>query len=199
MSIRFGELRECLSCTDRVSICMHETTNYYNYRFIRNVPHSFDGCYVYGVGMIESEFDREPEPDMGKLEGPDSPARMGTKDFTFERCLEIRLSMNPYFETVGKDAAGREGSSIIIYHRTYAQKFEDLEKEFPDCRYLVRPVLWNESDQRGYLIAVSPSPEADKELIAYGDKLPCPYEYRGRYKDNMRPLTEQELQELFNW
>ena len=78
--ITFGEIRKFVSRIDRISICMKETSQYYNYRLIKQVPHDFDDLYVYGIGIIDSEFEEDEE----ELE------RM-----IFEKCLEIMLSTKP--------------------------------------------------------------------------------------------------------
>lgn len=52
--------------------------------FIEQVPHSFDSRYLYGVGMIESEFFGEAglaEPSAGEL--------------NFFPCMEFMLSETP--------------------------------------------------------------------------------------------------------
>lgn len=79
VKIAFGEIRKFVSQIDRVSICMDETLRYYNYRFIKQVPHDFDELYLYGMGVIESEF-----------EGDD-----GEEGMLLEQCLEIMLSEKP--------------------------------------------------------------------------------------------------------
>lgn len=75
-AVTFGEIRAIVSRIDRVSICMLETMAYENFRFISEVPHSYDGKYLYGFGLIESEF--EGEDGWGHLP-----------------CLEIMLSEEP--------------------------------------------------------------------------------------------------------
>lgn len=55
-ALKFGELREYFDVVSRVSICMKETLNYRNYNFMSEVPHDYDDMYVYGFGMIDSEF-----------------------------------------------------------------------------------------------------------------------------------------------
>ena len=52
----FGTLRKYISRIDRLSICMLETKEYSNYVFLKDVPDRYDDLYVYGIGMIESEF-----------------------------------------------------------------------------------------------------------------------------------------------
>ena len=54
--ITFGTLRKYISRIDRLSICMLETKEYSNYVFLKDVPDRYDDLYVYGIGMIESEF-----------------------------------------------------------------------------------------------------------------------------------------------
>lgn len=54
--LKFGELRKYLSRIDRASICIRETGEYENYAYMKDAPESYDGLYVYGVGMIKSEF-----------------------------------------------------------------------------------------------------------------------------------------------
>ena len=57
--MKFKEIKKYISAIDRVSICMYETLRYENYRFIRRVPDKYDEYYVYGIGLIESEFEIE--------------------------------------------------------------------------------------------------------------------------------------------
>lgn len=74
--LTFGDVRAYCSRIDKVSICMLETLNYQNYLFIEDVPHDYDRYYLYGFGMIESEF-----KDEGKI--------------LLKRCLEFMLSEEP--------------------------------------------------------------------------------------------------------
>lgn len=75
-TITFGDIRYYCSRIDKVSICMLETLTYQNYLFIEDVPHDYDCYYLYGFGMIESEFEEE-----GKI--------------LLKRCLEFMLSEEP--------------------------------------------------------------------------------------------------------
>jgi hypothetical protein len=70
--LKFGKLRRYISKIDRISICMHETLQYENYHLIREVPELYDDYYVYGFGMIESEFDD-----------------------TLKKCIEVMISKEP--------------------------------------------------------------------------------------------------------
>jgi len=70
--ILFGEIRKYCSRLDRVSICMQETLSYENYEWIQDVPKEYDNKYLYGFGVIDSEFDN-----------------------TFKKCMEIMLSEKP--------------------------------------------------------------------------------------------------------
>lgn len=55
---------------------MLKTMTYQNYRFIEKVPHDYDRYYLYGFGMIESEFEDEGETRL-------------------DRCLEFVLTEEP--------------------------------------------------------------------------------------------------------
>ena len=82
--ITFGVIRRYCARTNRVSICRKETLEYQNFRFIGQVPHSFDPLYLDGVGVIESEFYGESglaDPSAGKL--------------NFLPCMEFMLSETP--------------------------------------------------------------------------------------------------------
>lgn len=74
-AIKFGSIRKFCSVIDRVSICSKETLCYENYESIRLVPHIYDDKYLYGFGVIESEFDG-----------------------TFKKCMEIMVSDTPRVE-----------------------------------------------------------------------------------------------------
>ena len=75
--ILFGEIRKYCSRIDRVSICMQETLQYENFESILEVPHTYDDKYLYGFGVIESEFDDAPEK------------------FILKQCMEIMLTEKP--------------------------------------------------------------------------------------------------------
>lgn len=85
--ITFKELRSCLSMIDRLSICMLETLCYENFLTLRDVPHTYDDYYVYGIGMIESEFYK-----VGKFEYAASGKR---EELELVNCIEIMLSKEP--------------------------------------------------------------------------------------------------------
>ena len=76
MEITFGAFRKYVSVIDPVSICFYETSAYENYDLIRDVPAEYDSLFIYGVGLIESEF--------GDL-----------RDWKFKKCIEIVLSKEP--------------------------------------------------------------------------------------------------------
>ena len=54
--IIFGEIRKFCSMLDRISVCVVETTQYENYESILDVPHTYDGWYLHGFGLADSEF-----------------------------------------------------------------------------------------------------------------------------------------------
>lgn len=95
MDITFRELRNYLSKIDRLSICMLETLKYNNYIFLRDVPDSYDDYYVYGIGMIDSEF-----YEIGKYKYAASGER---KDLTLVNCIEVMLSEEPKSVWIKRD------------------------------------------------------------------------------------------------
>lgn len=95
MAIKFKEIRQYISKIDRVSICMKETLTYNNYRYIKQVPHSYDECYLYGIGMIESEFEGEFGGMYDQDAGPDNEPGTVTNPHEFYPCIEVMLSKTP--------------------------------------------------------------------------------------------------------
>ena len=88
--MKFKEIKRYISAIDRVSICMYETLRYENYRFIRRVPDKYDEYYVYGIGLIESEFEIEEDSVTAEVEGNE----IG-KGYFLSKCIEIMLSEKP--------------------------------------------------------------------------------------------------------
>lgn len=85
--ITFGKLRSYLSRIDRLSICMEETLSYENFVSLQDIPESYDSYYVYGIGMIDSEFYK-----IGKGEYAASGER---KDLVLLKCIEVMLATEP--------------------------------------------------------------------------------------------------------
>lgn len=83
MIIKFKVLRKYLSCTDKLSICIKESMDYKNFVSIKDVPDSYNDLYIYGIGMIESEFYRDGEYGYTAV-GDNS-------NLTLESCIEIVL------------------------------------------------------------------------------------------------------------
>lgn len=88
--LKFKELKKYISRIDRLSVCMRETMQYENYRYLRMVPDRYDELYVYGIGIIDSEFSVEGEPDVVEAEGNE----IGNGEF-MTKCIEIMLSEIP--------------------------------------------------------------------------------------------------------
>ena len=85
--IRFEVLRKYLSHIDRLSICIKETMEYENFIYLREVLDSYNDLYVYGIGMIESEF---------YIDGEHGYTATGdSNNLTLVSCLEIVLSKEP--------------------------------------------------------------------------------------------------------
>lgn len=85
--ITFKELRGYLSIIDRLSICMLETLEYENFICIGDVPDTYDKYYIYGIGMIQSEF--------YEMNGSIYAACGELQDLVYLDCLEIMLSKEP--------------------------------------------------------------------------------------------------------
>jgi len=84
--ITFKAIRKYISWIDRVSICIVESGEYFNYSSIKEVPESFDTYYLYGIGVIESEFS-DSEGNQGE-----------TPEQTYKACMELTLSERPHFD-----------------------------------------------------------------------------------------------------
>ena len=93
MNLKFKKLKKYISVIDRVSICMRETLRYENYRFLRDVPEKYDELYVYGIGMIDSEF---------KIENPEEYII----EQAIQRILKAKGNYLYFYEHV--DAMGEE-------------------------------------------------------------------------------------------
>jgi hypothetical protein len=95
-AITFGELREYLCVFDRISICIQETGQYDNYRFITHVPNDYDRYYLYGFGLFESEFIDEDFEGWDRT-GSAFPSSVAYKSgrWSLQPCIEIMLSETP--------------------------------------------------------------------------------------------------------
>ncbi|MCM1039438.1 MAG: hypothetical protein NC434_08945 [Ruminococcus sp.] len=98
--LTFRNLRNYLARMDRLSICMLETLNYENYMRIEDVPNTYDDYYVYGIGMIESEF--------YKIDKCEYAASGERKDFTLVSCIEIMLAREPKGVLLEKELSDKE-------------------------------------------------------------------------------------------
>ena len=88
--LKFKELKKYISRIDRLSVCMRETMQYENYRYLRMVPDRYDELYVYGIGIIDSEFQVKGEPNVVEAEENE----IGNGEF-MGTCIEIMLSETP--------------------------------------------------------------------------------------------------------
>ena len=60
--MKFKYFIHYVSVIDRLSICNFETSCYQNYENKKEIPEGeYDEYYVYGVGMIDSEFRYEKD------------------------------------------------------------------------------------------------------------------------------------------
>ncbi|MDY3773567.1 MAG: hypothetical protein SO023_00460 [Eubacterium sp.] len=90
MNLKFKELKKYISSIDRLSICIRDNLRYENYRYVREVPNKYDELFVYGIGIIESEFKIKDPGDMVDIKLQDRHA-----SFYFTKCIEIILSEKP--------------------------------------------------------------------------------------------------------
>ena len=88
--MKFKELKPYISKIDRLSVCMKETMRHENYQCLRFVPDKYDEFFVYGIGMIDSEFPIEGEPNVFEVKGNE----IGNGQY-LGKCMEIMLSEQP--------------------------------------------------------------------------------------------------------
>lgn len=94
--MKFSKLKQYISPKDKVSICIKESLQYNNFRSIRHVPSNYDEYYVYGFGIMDSEFmdedfmDKEHPGSAFPTSAAFSEGRWGIKI-----CIEIMLSEKP--------------------------------------------------------------------------------------------------------
>lgn len=96
IDITFGDLRNYLSRIDRLSICMLETMNYENFIWLEDVPDTYNQYYVYGIGMIESEFYQISEYTYA--------ANGEREQLVIVNCIEVMLSKEPKSIWIKRDS-----------------------------------------------------------------------------------------------
>lgn len=84
ISIKFKDLKPFVTHLERISICMEKTHQYENFIRLRDVPDTYDEYYIYGIGMIKSEFYQ-----ISKYE---YSAHRGDGELVILPCIEIVLS-----------------------------------------------------------------------------------------------------------
>ena len=87
LSIKFKDLKPFVTRLERLSLCMQETMQYENFIRLRDVPDTYDEYYVYGIGMIESEFYRISKYEFS--------ACSDDGELVLLPCIEIVLSKKP--------------------------------------------------------------------------------------------------------
>lgn len=95
-----GEVRPLLDRIARYSVCMQETGDYENYRFLSDVPKEYDSLYVYGIGLIDTEFfepdgtedDPYGDPSGSVIMNEQTPCR---PNLEFHPAIELMLSKEP--------------------------------------------------------------------------------------------------------
>lgn len=96
----FGEIRPLLSRVDRYSICMQETGEYENYRFLCDVPERYDALYVFGIGLVDTEFYEPNGIEDDPYDDPSGIVVMSKQtayrpSLEFRQAIEVMLSKEP--------------------------------------------------------------------------------------------------------
>lgn len=89
-ALTFKDFRKYVSKVDLLSICKKEDLSYENFRFMKDVPATYDKYYIYGIGMIESEFPAKWICNSKELERIKQDV-----EFVISPCLEIMVSKTP--------------------------------------------------------------------------------------------------------
>lgn len=95
-----GEVRPLFDRIARYSVCMQETGDYENYRFLSDVPEEYNSLYIYGIGLIETEFyepdgiedDPYGDPSGIVIMNEETPYR---PKLEFRQAIEVMLSKEP--------------------------------------------------------------------------------------------------------
>ena len=95
-----GEMRPLLDRVARYSVCMQETGDYENYRFLSDVPEEYDSLYIYGIGLIETEFYEHGENEDDPYGDPSEIVLMNESTdwrpwLKFRPSIELMLSKVP--------------------------------------------------------------------------------------------------------
>lgn len=159
--MKFRELRERLSTTDRISICHKETLQYKNFITIKDVPDLYDDLTIYGIGLIESEF--------YKINDFEYSAEGKSENLVLLSCVEIvvisqddlqgdtltnKIGIGSIVKIVGEDNVGiikeivNDSIAVDIYYEKDNYLVEPHQKSLNHSNIL----LANDDDFRvGYL------------------------------------------------
>lgn len=159
--MKFRELRERLSATERISICHKETLQYKNFITIKDVPDSYDDLTIYGIGLVESEF--------YKINDFEYSAEGKSENLVLLSCVEIvvisqddlqgdtltnKIGIGSIVKIVGEDNVGiikeivNDSITVDIYYEKDNYLVEPHQKSLNHSNIL----LANDDDFRvGYL------------------------------------------------
>ena len=62
----FGNLRKMIDRTARIQICDHKTGFYKDYKYIEDVSHDYDNRLVFGIGLVNSEYNNPEALNTGR-------------------------------------------------------------------------------------------------------------------------------------
>lgn len=88
MAIQFKEMRPYLARNVRISLCLEETYEYFNYLLKSDIPNKYGELYVYGVGTADVEFSRDVFVEYDET-------KELNHSFTLYPAIEIFLSKHP--------------------------------------------------------------------------------------------------------
>lgn len=171
MAITFKELKSYISRTVRISICFKDG-HYDNYTMISDIPDGrYDDLYVFGVGMVDVEFQK----DVYKR-----------PSVTLEESIPLNTG---YYLGCGFEIVLQEEPRNIPRQDWQVLRFRDLRGYLQIGKYF--SIVMKEDWSSRYYEWRSDIPEEDDDLYIYGVGIEdLPYELKDlRYAD----LTDTAL------
>lgn len=121
MAYKFSEIKDLIARNCRVNICMVKDQVYENYLLKSDIPDGmYDNYYIYGIGIIESEFPMDVYADPKKAD-----LKMDFQHIDFKPAIEIVLSEKPRSDSSSFE---RTDISKIIFKdlKPYLDKFRNI-------------------------------------------------------------------------
>lgn len=124
MSLQFKDIRNLIARNCRVSICMYKDLSYENYLLISDVPDNrYDDLYIYGIGLIETEFSFDVYADPKKTD-----VQFDCHNIDFQPAIEIVLDDQLC------SLENRSGGSPVTFKdiRPYLDRLRNIETMYKD-------------------------------------------------------------------